>query len=352
MSHTSETSHVILESLCNGGGRGRKSLNPKLLSRLRLESLDGRIVPDAMPVMDPAIMPTTQTSPNTPVAIPPAPQAAIAPVTNVAVVPLVDDAGNATDVYMILEQAGNAYTITYYDAVANQLFAGTDSTTPTTPANAQLDAMMLQYGTPGDINTLFMANTQPVVVTPLADPQATGPAVTPAQTPPVIVLPSARPPAQPPVFVVPILPPQGTQPNTLPRYEPRPGTGTRNGWSGVWVITPGDGLLPESRVEGWVWTPPLPIVPVMPPVGQNPPQFIMPPNVTLPQNPQTLPRTPYFPPIPQLPPGTMPRPNNPFENPRPSNPNYPFGRGSIIGPSTPTPGTPPLIPGQMSPSGR
>lgn len=305
-----------------------------------------------MPVMDPAIMPTTQTSPNTPVAIPPAPQAAIAPVTNVAVVPLVDDAGNATDVYMILEQAGNAYTITYYDAVANQLFAGTDSTTPTTPANAQLDAMMLQYGTPGDINTLFMANTQPVVVTPLADPQATGPAVTPAQTPPVIVLPSARPPAQPPVFVVPILPPQGTQPNTLPRYEPRPGTGTRNGWSGVWVITPGDGLLPESRVEGWVWTPPLPIVPVMPPVGQNPPQFIMPPNVTLPQNPQTLPRTPYFPPIPQLPPGTMPRPNNPFENPRPSNPNYPFGRGSIIGPSTPTPGTPPLIPGQMSPSGR
>ncbi len=427
------------------GGGGRKSLNPKLLSRLRLESLDGRIVPDGTPIMDPAMMPTTQTSPDTQVAIPPVPQATIAPVTNVAVVPLTDDAGNATDVYMILEQAGNDYIVTYYDAIANQLFASTDATTLTTPANAQLDAMMLQYGTPGDINTLFMANAEPAVVAPLADPQATGPAVTPAQAPatpvPVIVLPSARPlplPIPPPIITrpLPYLPPRGLLPpprvipeeNTLPRYEPRTNEPGIAGWRPVWIVKPGDGVLPTTKTPGYVsdpdYVPDSPIIirplPDLSPRGLLPEPGIIPQENTLPRyeprtdepgiagwrpvwivkpgdgvlpstktpsfvydptyvppglqiqlNPApptsppfkipnitgvspspTLPGGRGFDPIPPLPPGTMPRPNNRFENPRPTNPNYPFGRGSIIGPSTPTPGTPPLIPGQMSPSGR
>lgn len=358
MQHTSETPHVILETLCNGGGR--KSLNPKLLSRLRLESLDGRIVPDAMPIMDPAMMLTTQTSPDTPVAIPTPPQATIAPVTDVAVVPLTDDAGNVTDVYMILERAGNEYIVTYYDAIENQLYASTDSPSLYTPANAQLDAMMLQYGTPGDINTLFMATAEPAVVAPLADPQATGPAVTPAQTPvPVIVLPSARAPAQPPVNVlpnarppaqpgieIPILP-QNANPPPFYANRPEVGPGAVK-WRPIIIYRDADGTLLITGIAAYIYDPnfvPPPIIQLRPapiPGEIQVPKYVGPPTITPTTPVAPSPKSDVIPPDRR---GMQGFPNVFGPPKRVRDPNNPFGPGSIIGPSTPTPDTPPLTPG-------
>ena len=117
------------------------------MPKLRLESLDGRVLPDANPVAPPDGPPS---------------QTPVAPtVTDVAVFNLNDAAGTATGVQIILEKAGGEYVVTMYDIASDGLYTGTDSIDSVIylTATAELDALMAQFGSVGSLNTLLVTET-------------------------------------------------------------------------------------------------------------------------------------------------------------------------------------------------
>ncbi len=109
-----------------------------------METLDGRIVPDASSVVVPEITPPDQSPVSE------------QQVTDVAVIPQVDVAGNATGVAIILEKAGNVYVVSFYDTYLNSFYTGTDSlgTSLQLDASPELDQLIQFAGGIGDRTTL------------------------------------------------------------------------------------------------------------------------------------------------------------------------------------------------------
>lgn len=119
--------------------------------KLRLETLDDRIVPDATPVVPPAGPAAGQTAPSQPVAV-----TVTVTVTNVVALAIQNGNGNSTGIAVILEKAGDFYVVSYYDATTNLIYTGTDSaaTNLAYAATPALDAFMTAFGTAGNRDTL------------------------------------------------------------------------------------------------------------------------------------------------------------------------------------------------------
>lgn len=78
-------------------------------------------------------------------------------VTDVAVIPQVDDLGNLTDTAVILEKAGSVYFVTFYRQSTNTFYTGTDSggTTLAFDATPELDQLMAVAGVRGSLTDLL-----------------------------------------------------------------------------------------------------------------------------------------------------------------------------------------------------
>jgi len=87
-------------------------------------------------------------------------------VTNVAVIPIVDDADNFTGVSMILEKAGDLYVGTFYDKATATLFSGTESPSDLylLAATPEPDQLMDLVGTTGDLTVLQFTDANGQVV--------------------------------------------------------------------------------------------------------------------------------------------------------------------------------------------
>jgi hypothetical protein len=314
------------KNMFKGGGERK----PTLRTRLSLESLDGRVVPSGTPTDpppgEPAQTPTNQ----------------VATVTDVSVLPVVNEQGEFLNLYFVLEKAGSEYVVSYLDPTTNTFFTGTDSagTAVYTAATPELDQFVANYGVAGSAGNLRLLQADGQVLStpttqagvPLANPQPV-PTQAPGTPPPVPVVypswpqnPTVTTPTllpglggsqqpisgfypvimQQPIYVYPgspVLPGLGGSGGLLPAYQPRIGWHTIN--------TPADPFYP--------WQPTLPVIspqpapPVIVVQGPLPPVFI-PPTNTLPGLPpgQTPPTywTPTFPPgtTPGYIPGVSPRP--------------------------------------------
>ncbi len=257
--------------ICSRGGGEREARPPVSLKwKPRLEALDGRIVPDATPVIMTGT-PTTQQ--------PPAAQQAV---TDVAAISIVDGQGNFTGLSIILEKAGSVYYVTYYDHATNTFYTGTDSSglVLSLDATPELDAL-ISDGAAGNLNDL-------VAATGAGQPQSglpvllTLPPVAPQPNPALALLPACQQPV-----------PQPPDPGTWPAAQPQPLE------NGTWYYTFGlyrstktvlgdGGLIPTRSVPvfqyggTWVFLP-------TPPVGGGP---IIPPEIPPLQSPGPRPRRP------------------------------------------------------------
>ena len=286
-----------------GGGGHRPST---LSSRLRLESLDERIVPDATPITNPTPPPPAESSP--------VPQDAV---TDVAVISLADDAGNLPNTYLILEKAGDQYVATYYDSATNHFYTGTASadTSLYLTATPELNAAMAQYGIAGNLNSICFTN---------ADEQLTVPPTTLAGNSDEVQFGRLRPTAQPAN--------DGLFP-AIPRVV--------GGFELHRIEPVNDGILPyQTPYYVWIYNPNTigPVVQVGPIVQSGPitPGGLLPPAPTMPRTMPTLPSftqtLPFYDPF-----APVYRPVRPAP-PRP----YP---GPLSPPYIPTPG-------QFRPDGR
>ena len=191
-------------------------------SQLRLESLDGRIVPDATPTLQ---------NGTVPVQIATADQQ----VTDIAVFKPVDETGQFMGSYIFVEKAGSAYILTAYETSSNLFFTGTESieTVLAVTHPAELVSLVTLNGYPGSLSNILFASSTGTLL-PSAQIQVGLPASTntPNQVPapqPAVVLSPAQPAPQPGVVLGPIpqptpiiiglqiLPPPGT---TVPAVPP------------------------------------------------------------------------------------------------------------------------------------
>jgi hypothetical protein len=81
-------------------------------------------------------------------------------VTDIAVFSLAGEGADIEHVYMILEKAGTAVIITFYDTDTNTFYTATDSAdtvfaVPTTP---QLDSLLAQTAAPGNLSRLIFSD--------------------------------------------------------------------------------------------------------------------------------------------------------------------------------------------------
>ena len=104
-------------------------------------------MPDATPVVPPADPTAGQTAPSAPAPV---------TVTSVAVLPIQDAAGGSTGYAAILEEAGDVYIVSYYDAATNLFYTGADSADANLAyvATPELDALMVAFGSSGNRDTL------------------------------------------------------------------------------------------------------------------------------------------------------------------------------------------------------
>lgn len=123
-------------------------------------------MPDATPIVPPAGPTAGQTAPSQPITV-----------TNVAAITIQNATGNSTGIAVILEQAGNQYIVSYYDATTNLIYTGTDSadTNLAYAATPALDAFMAAFGSTGNRDTLARTSTGLVDLALLTQGRIDGP---------------------------------------------------------------------------------------------------------------------------------------------------------------------------------
>lgn len=144
---------------------------------MALESLDERIVPDAAVGTAPPPPPNQF-----------APQPAVA--TQVAVFPLVTEAGEFQNTYAILERVGTEYVVTQYDATTNTLYTGTTdvNTGVYLPGSPSLDALMQTYGMPRSLNNVGFVDANANYQLPSVMPGTLPPLGNPVPQPPLRII--------------------------------------------------------------------------------------------------------------------------------------------------------------------
>ncbi len=198
-----------LRTCCRPGGCSKAEddrearLPVSLKWKPRLEALDGRIVPDATPVV-PTGTPTPQQ--------PPAAQQAV---TDVAAIPQMDSQGNSTGLAMIMEKAGSVYILSFYDNDTNTIYTGTASLGDSIQliASPELDELVQFAGGTGDLTTLQFTSPDGQ---PLPAPQ------TNSGLPPTLAQLPGQPANQGPAAVM-IIPGFLQQPNTPVQWVQTPG---------------------------------------------------------------------------------------------------------------------------------